>query len=63
LGALCDRADALSLSGVEIRYPDNWRDVSNSEMREMIALAEEFGAILLPRLKLDGNGEEVAARS
>jgi HEPN domain-containing protein len=52
LQALSDRADALSLSGVEIRYPDNWRDVTDSEMREMITLAEEFSAILLPHLKL-----------
>jgi HEPN domain-containing protein len=51
LDTLCDRADALSLSGIQIRYPDNWRDVPDSEMREMMALADEFAMILLPRLK------------
>ena len=53
LDALSDRADALSLAGVEIRYPDNWRDVSDVEMREGIELAEEFATILLPRLNLN----------
>jgi len=50
LDVLADRADQLSLSGVEIRYPDNWREVPENEMREMIALAEEFAAVILPRL-------------
>jgi len=50
LNALCDRADALSLLAVEFRYPDNWRDVSDSEMSKMMALAEDFAAILPPLL-------------
>jgi HEPN domain-containing protein len=51
LAALSDRADALSMAGVEMRYPGNWRDVSDSEMGDMMKLAEEFATILLPRLK------------
>jgi HEPN domain-containing protein len=51
LAALADRADALSLAGVEIRYPDDWRKVPAEEMGEMIQLAEDFAAILLPLLK------------
>ena len=52
LGALCDRADGMSLAGVAIRYPDNWREVSEADMKDMMALADEFAAILLPRLKM-----------
>ena len=48
---LADRADALSFHGVEIRYPDDWRDVPEAEMKEMLALTNEFAAIILPLLK------------
>ena len=48
---LADRADALSLAGVEIRYPDDWREVTGEEMQEMIRLAEDFAAVLLPLLR------------
>lgn len=51
LPALADRADPLSMAGVEIRYPDEWREVPTEEMREMMVLAEEFAAIILPLLK------------
>jgi HEPN domain-containing protein len=52
LDAFADRADALSMAGVEIRYPDEWREVQAEEMRDMMALADELAAILLPLLKM-----------
>ena len=48
LGSLADRADALSLHGVESRYPDDFRLIPDSEVKEMLALAEQFAAIVLP---------------
>ena len=54
LEPLADRGDRLSIAGVEIRYPDEWREVTEAEMRQMIELTEEFAAVLLPLL---GTGE------
>jgi HEPN domain-containing protein len=48
---LADRADALSLAAVEIRYPDDGREVTAEEMREMMQLGEQFAAVLLPLLR------------
>ena len=36
---------------VQVRYPDDWQTVSETEMQEMVELTEEFGALLLPLLK------------
>ena len=52
IGPLSDRADLLTDHGVQTRYPDDWREIEESEMNEMVELAREFGRILLP--KLDG---------
>ncbi len=51
LGPLADQADGLSIHGVENRYPDDWREVPESELAEMLALADRFAAIILPLLK------------
>ncbi len=51
LSALADRSDRLSEHAIRSRYPGNWRDIDDSEMREMIDLSREFAAILLPLLK------------
>lgn len=46
--ALADRADELSAHGVQSRYPDDWHEISQTEMCEMIELAERFAEILAP---------------
>ncbi|MBM3335446.1 HEPN domain-containing protein, partial [Candidatus Sumerlaeota bacterium] len=50
LGALVDRVDLLTQHAVQLRYPDDWREVELDEMNEMMALAKEFAAVLLPML-------------
>jgi len=47
LDALSDRADALSRAAIETRYPDNWREVSDIEMQQMVTLADEAAMIVL----------------
>jgi hypothetical protein len=51
LAKLSDRSDALSVHGVDVRYPDNWRAISKIELQDMLILTDEFAAILLPILK------------
>ena len=51
LSALADRSDHLSDHAIRSRYPGKWREIDDSEMREMIELSKEFAAILLPLLK------------
>jgi HEPN domain-containing protein len=48
LGDLADGADRLSLHGVRSRYPNDWRDIGEFELKEMLDLAERFSAIILP---------------
>ncbi len=50
VGPGADRVDALSRAAIETRYPDNWREVAESEMREMMSLSDEAASILRPRL-------------
>jgi len=50
LDAFADRADALSLAAVEIRYPDEWREVPIEEMRQMVDLANEMAGFIQPLL-------------
>lgn len=50
LGELADVSDTLTVHGVETRYPGDCRQVGSEEMREVIAIAEKFGRILLPEL-------------
>ncbi|NOZ20498.1 MAG: HEPN domain-containing protein [Planctomycetes bacterium] len=51
LCALADASDALTAHGVSSRYPDDAREIDADEMKDMIALAKKFGAILRPKLE------------
>ena len=46
LSRLSDASDALTVHGVETRYPGDWREIESTEMNEVVKLAKEFGAIL-----------------
>ena len=50
LSDLSDSSDALTVHGVETRYPDYWRQITTEEMNEMVALSKKFGEILVARL-------------
>jgi len=52
LVALIDAADNLTVHGVASRYPDDWREIGEDEMRETIELVTQFRAALLPKLRL-----------
>ncbi len=52
LSRLSDASDALTVHGVETRYPDDWREIDPEELNEVVELARELGALLLS--KLDG---------
>lgn len=47
---LRDASDALTAHGVAGRYPDDWREISEDEMTEILDLTQEFRRILLPVL-------------
>ena len=53
LSQLADESDSLTIHGVETRYPGDWRVIETKEMNEVVSLAREFGAILLPMLQKD----------
>ena len=48
---LKDAADALTIHGVASRYPDDWREVGEEEMNQMVELTRQFRGILLPKLE------------
>ena len=50
LSDLSDSSDALTIHGVETRYPGDWRRVESAEMQAAVELAKEFGKIILPKL-------------
>jgi len=50
LEGLFDSSDALTVHGVETRYPGDWRRVEPAEMQTAVELAKKFGKILLPKL-------------
>jgi len=50
LSRFSDAADALTSHGVETRYPNDWREITTSEMNEMAELARKFGQILVAKL-------------
>ncbi len=45
-----DPSDALTVHGVETRYPGDVREIERVEMNEVVELARELGEILLSRL-------------
>lgn len=50
IAALKDRADELSIHGVQSRYPGAMADVSDRDLQRMLALVDDFVAVLLPAL-------------
>ena len=50
LSQLADSSDALTVHGVETRYPGEWRQIAPEEMNEVVELARKFGEILLGKL-------------
>jgi HEPN domain-containing protein len=50
LSELSDRADELTIHAVQSRYPDDWQNIEESDVREMMQLSREFAAILTPIL-------------
>jgi HEPN domain-containing protein len=55
LEPLKDSADALTAHGVASRYPEDWREIGEDEMREMIELAIKLRNILLPKIERDSS--------
>ena len=51
LAQLSDASDALTIHGVESRYPDDWRQIGPAEMNHAVELSRQFGDILLPKLE------------
>jgi len=51
LTLLKDDADPLTAHGVAGRYPDDWREIDEGEMKEILKLTTEFRDILLPKLE------------
>ncbi len=50
LARFSDASDALTVHGVETRYPGDWRDIDTAEMSEVVELAREVGRKLLAEL-------------
>lgn len=51
LSQFSDAVDKLTVHGVETRYPGESYPVSPAEMREVVAISEEIGAMLLSKLQ------------
>lgn len=51
LSKLTDASDKLTVHGVQTRYPDDWIEISELEMEEIIDLTKQFQSILIPLLK------------
>ena len=51
LAELADDSDALTVHGVQSRYPGDFWQVEPTEMRRLYELSRKFADILLPRLK------------
>lgn len=41
-----DRCDDLTVHGVQSRYPDDWVEITSSEMTQAVALSREIGDAL-----------------
>jgi HEPN domain-containing protein len=50
LSALLEPADLLTEHAAAMRYPDEWRNLEPDEVTQMIALARQFAAIVMPAL-------------
>jgi hypothetical protein len=51
LAELADASDALTVHGVQSRYPGDFWQVEKAEMQRLYELSEKFATILLPRLR------------
>ena len=51
LSAFAEAADALTVYGVQTRYPGDWRQIEPDEMEKAVHLARELGALLLSRIE------------
>jgi HEPN domain-containing protein len=51
LSAFVEAADALTIYGVQTRYPGDWRQIGPGELDEVVRLARELGALLLSRIE------------
>lgn len=50
LSRFADASDALSIHGVETRYPGDWYEIERTEMEEVVQLARQLGQLLHLRL-------------
>jgi len=50
LAELAEESDALTVHGVQSRYPGDFLQVDTDEMKRLVALSQKFSNILLPRL-------------
>jgi len=48
---VADEIDLLTEHAVQLRYPDDWREVELAEMNKLVALAKGIATILIPRLE------------
>ena len=51
LAGLTDASDALTVHGVQSRYPGDFWQVETAEMQRLYELSGKFATILLPRLR------------
>ena len=47
-----DASDALTVYGVEMRYPGDWREIEPAETSEAVELARELGNAVLAKLDM-----------
>jgi len=51
LSAFIEAADALTVYGVQTRYPGDWRQIGPDETDQAVGLARGLGALLLSRIE------------
>jgi HEPN domain-containing protein len=51
LSTFADAADALTVYGVQTRYPGDWRQIEPGEMDRAVHLAQQLGALLIARVE------------
>ncbi len=51
LTPLKDASDALTAHGVSSRYPDDWREIGEEEMQQVLQLAAQLRASLMPKIE------------
>jgi HEPN domain-containing protein len=51
LTPLMDASDVLTVHGVSSRYPDDWREIGEEEMQQVLQLTAQMRAIILPKIE------------